>query len=130
MARILLVDDSIYQRSKVRKFLEAAGYEVIEGSDGLEGLSLAASSKPDCMLLDLIMPKVSGMDVLREIHEKHLTIPVIIHTSDIQEETKQECLAFGAIAFLNKPAREEDLIAAIAQAIQPLGKESKNESVT
>ena len=116
MARVLLVDDSMYQRIKLRKMLAAAGYEIIEASDGEQGLELAASSQPDCMLLDLLMPKMDGMEVLRRLQENHLPIPVIIHTSDIQEVTKQECLALGAVAFLNKPAREEDLLAAIAQA--------------
>jgi two-component system, chemotaxis family, chemotaxis protein CheY len=130
MARVLLVDDSTYQRTKLRKFLETAGYEVVECSDGEEGLRMAASIKPDCMMLDLIMPKVDGMQVLQELHEKHLTIPVVIHTSDIQEETRQECLALGAVAFLNKPARDEDLLAVIARAIQPQGKESGNATLT
>jgi CheY-like chemotaxis protein len=121
MARVLLVDDSMYQRIKLRKFLEAAGYEVIEGTDGDEGMAMAANSEPDCMVLDLLMPKVGGMEVLREFHKQHLTLPVIIHTADIQEETKQECLALGAVAFLNKPSREEDLLAAIAKAIQSHG---------
>jgi twitching motility two-component system response regulator PilH len=130
MARVLLVDDSMYQRIKLRKFLESAGYEVIEGNDGDEGLTMAASSEPDCMVLDLLMPKVGGMEVLREFHKQHLNLPVIIHTADIQEETKQECLALGAVAFLNKPSREEDLLAAIAQALKPQGKESGNAPIT
>jgi twitching motility two-component system response regulator PilH len=130
MARVLLVDDSMYQRNKLRKTLEAAGHEVLEGGDGEEGLSMAASIKPDCMMLDLIMPKVGGMEVLQELYEKHITIPVIIHTSDIQEETKKECLALGAVAFLNKPSRDEDLLAAIALALKPQGKESGNASIT
>ncbi len=120
----------MYQRNNLRKILEAAGYEVIEGSDGEEGLSIAASNKPDCMMLDLIMPKVGGMEVLQELHEKHITIPVIIHTSDIQEETKKECLALGAVAFLNKPSRDEEVLAAIAEALKPQGKESGNASIT
>jgi two-component system, chemotaxis family, chemotaxis protein CheY len=130
MPLVLIVDDSMYQRIKLRKFLEAAGYAVIEGRDGDEGLSMVATSQPDCMVLDLLMPKVSGMEVLRELHEKHVTLPIIIHTSDIQEQTRQECLAFGAVAFLNKPSRDEEVLAAIAQAIRPLGKESGNALTT
>ncbi len=130
MARVLLVDDSMYQRNKLRKALETAGYEVLEGNDGEEGLSMAANNLPDCMMLDLIMPKMGGMEVLHALREKHLTLPVIIHTSDIQEETKQECLALGAVAFLNKPSRDEDLLAAIAQALQPPAKEAGNASIT
>ncbi len=121
MARVLLVDDSMYQRNKLRKILEAAGYEVIEGSDGEEGLSMAASGKPDCMLLDLLMPKVGGMEVLQAMRDQNLVLPVIIHTSDIQDVTRQECLALGAVAFLNKPSRDEDVLAAIAQALQTPG---------
>jgi CheY-like chemotaxis protein len=130
MARVLLVDDSMYQRIKIRKILEAAGYEVVEGKDGEEGLTMAASSEPDCMLLDLLMPNVDGMQVLRELNEKHPSFPIIIHTSDIQEQTRQECLALGAVAFLNKPSREEDVLAQIAQALQRQGKESRNAPVT
>ena len=129
MARVLLVDDSMYQRIKIRKFLEVAGYEVVEAKDGEEGLHMAVSSEPDCMLLDLLMPKVSGMDVLRELREKNLKLPIIIHTSDIQEETRQECLALGAVAFLNKPSRDENVIAVIELAIQPRGKESGNATI-
>ena len=117
MATVLLVDDSMYQRIKIRKFLAIAGHVVIEGKDGDEGLSLAANSQPDCMILDLLMPNVSGMDVLHALHEKGMTFPVIIHTSDIQEHTRQECLGLGAVAFLNKPSREEEVLAAIEQAI-------------
>ncbi len=124
MTRVLLVDDSMYQRVKMRKFLEAAGYEVIEAGDGEECLSMMVGGEPDCMLLDLLMPKVSGVEVLQELHKKHLTLPVIIHTSDIQEETRQECLALGAVAFLNKPAKEENLLTAISLAVQLRGKES------
>jgi two-component system, chemotaxis family, chemotaxis protein CheY len=130
MARVLLVDDSMYQRIKMRKLLVGAGYGVIEAGDGEEGLSMAASSEPDCVLLDLLMPKVSGMEVLRGLHEKHLILPVIIHTSDIQEETRQECLALGAVAFLNKPARDENVLMIIAQAVQIRGKESGNATIT
>ena len=103
---------------------------MIEGSDGDDGLAMAASSEPDCMVLDLLMPKVGGMEVLREFHKQHLNLPVIIHTADIQEETKQECLALGAVAFLNKPSRDEDVLAAIAQALRPQGKERGNATIS
>lgn len=118
MAKVLLVDDSMYQRTKLRRFLEAAGYTVIEGGDGEEGLSVAETEKPDCMMLDLIMPKMGGMEVLQRLHEKKATLPVIVHTSDIQEETRKECVDLGAVAFLNKPAKDEDVLAALVKALQ------------
>jgi CheY-like chemotaxis protein len=126
MARILVVDDSLYQRVKIRKFLEAAGYAVVEAEDGGQGLDLAEKTRPDCILLDLLMPKVSGLETLRELHNRRLAIPVIVHTSDIQEQTRQECLALGAAAFLNKPSREEDVLGALRLALPARGKESEN----
>ena len=130
MARILLVDDSLYQRIKLRKLLEVAGYEVFEAADGEEGMNLAFSRELDCMMLDLLMPKVGGMEVLREFQKRHMTLPVIVHTSDIQEQTRQECFAYGAVAVLNKPSRDEELLAAISQAIHSQGKETGNASIT
>ena len=126
MARILLVDDSMYQRIKMRKFLEGAGYEVVESGDGEEGLRMAASCEPDCMVLDLLMPKVDGMEVLRRLQDQHLALPVIIHTSDVQEQTRQECLALGAADLLTKPSRDVDFLGAITRALQPQGKEAGN----
>jgi twitching motility two-component system response regulator PilH len=118
MAQVLLVDDSAYQRIKMRKYLEAAGHEVVEGADGEQALEWVSRSVPDCMVLDLLMPKVGGMEVLRELRKKQLALPIIIHTSDIQEQTRQECLDLGAVAFLNKPSREADVLAVIAGVIQ------------
>jgi two-component system, chemotaxis family, chemotaxis protein CheY len=111
---------------KMRKFLEGAGYEVVEGGDGEEGLRLAASCEPDCMVLDLLMPKVDGMEVLRRLQEQQLALPVIIHTSDVQDQTRQECLALGAADLLTKPARDVDFLAAITRVIQPESKETGN----
>jgi len=124
MARVLVVDDSMYQRIKIRKFLEAAGYEVIEGKDGEEGLAMAESSSPDCLLLDLLMPNVDGMQVLHGLREKKISLPVIIHTSDIQEQTRDECLAYGAVAFLNKPSKEQEVLAALEKTLGTHGKEA------
>ena len=73
MARVLLVDDSMYQRNKLRKTLELAGYEVLECNDGEEGLSMVASIKPDCVMLDLIMPKAVSYTHLRA-HETVLDL--------------------------------------------------------
>ncbi len=112
----------------MRKFLEAAGYEVVEARDGEEGLSMVESGGLDFMILDLLMPKVDGMAVLRELHEKRLKLPIIIHTSDIQDQTRQECLSLGAVAFLNKPAQNEAMLAAIALALQPKDQEAGNAS--
>ena len=115
MAKILIIEDSAYQRGKIRRALEGKGYELLETANGREGLEIAATNTPDCILLDLVMPEIGGVEVLRMLHSQASNIPVLVLTADIQESTRQQCLALGATAFINKPLREDELISAIKQ---------------
>jgi CheY-like chemotaxis protein len=117
MARILVIEDSAYQRTKISKVLESVGHLVIQASDGREGLLTAASSNPDLVLLDLLMPEMGGLEVLQELHDKHLALPVIVLTADIQETTRRQCLDLGADGFINKPLKPQELLEVVAQAI-------------
>ena len=122
MARILVIEDSMYQRTKITKVLETEGHLVLTASNGREGLLTAASSEPDCVLLDLIMPEMGGLEVLQELYDKKLSLPVIVHTADIQETTRQHCLELGAIAFINKPLKPEELLEAVQRALAAKGR--------
>jgi twitching motility two-component system response regulator PilH len=122
MARILVIEDSMYQRTKITKVLESEGHLVLAASNGREGLLTAASSEPDCVLLDLIMPEMGGLEVLQELYDKKLSLPVIVHTADIQETTRQHCLELGAIAFINKPLKPEELLEAVQRALAAKGR--------
>lgn len=117
MARILSIEDSIYQRTKIARVLETEGHLVLQAADGVEGLMMAATSDPDCILCDLIMPQMSGLELLQQLHDKNLKVPVIILTADIQNTTREECLALGAVDFLNKPLKPEELLAAVRQVL-------------
>lgn len=117
MARILSIEDSIYQRTKIARVLETEGYLVLQAADGVEGLMMAASSDPDCILCDLIMPQMNGLELLQQLHDKSLKIPVIILTADIQNTTREECLALGAVDFLNKPLKPEELLTAVRRVL-------------
>lgn len=121
MTRILIIDDSAYQRHKARRAIEAAGYELLEAINGHEGLDAAATNVPDCILLDLLMPGMSGEEVLCAFHDQGLHIPVIVLTADIQESTRQQCLQLGAVAFINKPLQEEELVDTIRQVLNVKG---------
>ncbi|NTV47377.1 MAG: response regulator [Chlorobiales bacterium] len=117
MARILSIEDSIYQRTKIARVLETEGHLVLQAADGVEGLMMAATSDPDCILCDLIMPQIGGLELLQQLHEKNLKVPVIILTADIQDTTREECLALGAVNFLNKPVQPEELLAAVRRVL-------------
>ena len=111
--KILVVDDSRYIVASVSKTLREHGYTVIEATGGLEALEKARTEKPDCMLLDLLMPDIDGLRVLAGLKEEGLPVPAIILTADIQETTRKKCIEAGAAGFLNKPPRGDEMLAAI-----------------
>jgi twitching motility two-component system response regulator PilH len=110
MSRILVVDDSWLIRQTVTNMLKRAGYEITIAENGGQALEKCNSDKFDCVLLDLLMPDMSGLDVVKKLKEMNITIPIIILTADIQSTTQQRCRDAGVADFLIKPPKEEHLI--------------------
>jgi two-component system, chemotaxis family, chemotaxis protein CheY len=110
MKKVLIVDDSLFQRRVIGNILKKAQYEIIEANDGVEGLLKITTEHPDIVILDLLMPVKDGFEVLKELHEKKDKTKVIVLTSDVQNITAQECLSLGALGVLNKPVQEETLL--------------------
>lgn len=104
MTRIVVADDDRMFRRVAETTLRRGGYEVATASDGEEALQLIRSERPDIIVLDLIMPKLQGFDVLQILKQDTLTsaIPVIVLSSLTQEQDKQEALDLGAVAYFNK----------------------------
>ena len=103
--RVLLVDDEPSIIKVVGKRLEVAGYEVLTAMDGQDGLTKARLGRPDVIILDLMMPKMSGMEVCaalkQDVRLQH--IPVIIFTGKGQEMDERVCRELGANAYMTKP---------------------------
>lgn len=101
--KILLIEDSKFQRVANARVLVKAGYDVIHAGDGEEGLRSARENIPDLILLDMMLPKVSGVDVLRalkgDVLVKH--VPVIV-LSGLGQGNEAKLLREGAAAFLVK----------------------------
>ena len=104
MTRIVVADDDRMFRKAAETTLRRQGYDVATASDGEEALQLIRSERPDMIVLDLIMPKLQGFDVLTILKQDALTsaIPVIVLSSLTQEQDKQEALNLGAVAYFNK----------------------------
>jgi CheY-like chemotaxis protein len=117
MALVLVVDDSITARFFCRKVLGAAGHEVIESATARDALALIAERRPDCLVVDLLMPDMSGLELMEALAAQSGRPPVIVLTADIQETVRADCTRLGARAFLNKPAAPEALQGAVAQAL-------------
>lgn len=115
--RLLLIEDD----PKIRRFLKASlttqGYELLEADTGGDGLALAASQAPDLVLLDLGLPDMEGMAVIRRLREWSAT-PIIILTARGQERDKVAHLDAGADDYLTKPFGVAELLARIRVALR------------
>lgn len=109
MSRVLIVDDSLLQRRMLSSIVEAEGYEVTTASNGKEGLDAILTYPPNCVLLDMLMPEMDGVQVLEALQEKGVTVPIVVVTADVQEWMKTRCLELGANCFMNKPAKPEEI---------------------
>jgi|ERR1700691_2291521 len=101
--KILLVEDSKFQRMANERVLVRAGYNIIHASDGEAGLKAARENVPDLILLDMMLPKLSGLDVLRALKADDLVkhIPVIV-LSGLGQGNEAKLLSEGAAAFFVK----------------------------
>ncbi len=117
MARFVVIDDSSFQRRVVCKVVKSEGHILHEGQNGLEGLYRIATYWPDCVLVDLVMPKVDGFGVLEAMQKNNIKIPVVVITADVQDTTKQQCRELGAYAFINKPINETEVVDTIRKVL-------------
>jgi DNA-binding response OmpR family regulator len=99
--RILLVEDDRFLRRACEASLRQRGFTVIAASDGEEGLRLARAERPDLILLDLLMPKLPGVDVLRALKADPATkaIPVLILSNSSREQDVSEVTNLGAVDY-------------------------------
>jgi two-component system response regulator CpxR len=110
--RILLIDDDIELCELMTRFLQGEGFQVDAAHDGLHGLKLACAGGYDLAVLDIMMPKKSGMDVLRELRQQS-NLPVIMMTARGEEMDRIIGLELGADDYLPKPCNPRELAARI-----------------
>ena len=126
--KILLIEDSKFQRIANERALVKAGYSVIHAGDGEEGLRVARKDIPDLILLDMMLPKVSGLDVLRALKSDMLVkhIPVIV-LSGLGQANEVKLMSEGAAAFVTKSEKSfENSSSALIQAVESVLTQSKN----
>ena len=111
--KLLLVDDDRAVRETVATFLERLGHEVIQGTNGREGLELYASSKVDIVISDIMMPDIDGLEFLRALNEQGEDVELIFITGHGDLQTAVDALREGAFDFFTKPVRLEELTAAL-----------------
>ena len=116
-ARVLVVEDEAQLRFALRRNLEQSGYAVREAIDGSAALRELGAFKPDVVLLDLMLPDMSGVAVCREIRKDHET-PIVVLSALEDEKTKVAALDEGADDYLTKPFGIDELLARIRVALR------------
>ncbi|MGK7919597.1 MAG: PleD family two-component system response regulator [Trichodesmium sp.] len=115
--KVLLVEDSLTVRKIISYSLLRLGLNVIEANDGVEAIEKIYSEKPDLVLLDITIPKISGYDVCKKIKSdpKIQDIPVIFCTSKDDEKDYYEATKYGIDGYLSKPFQHSEIIAMMVE---------------
>ncbi|MBR0134484.1 response regulator transcription factor [Candidatus Saccharibacteria bacterium] len=111
--RILYVEDEKFLADAVKHNLEKSGFDVDLAYDGEEGLNAAIKDIYDCVVLDIMLPKLSGIDILERMREKKISTPVIMLSALSEVEDKVRGLNSGADDYLAKPFKTVELVARI-----------------
>jgi len=121
MAKILIVEDEPNMVSGLRDNFEFEGYQVISAPDGVAGLERALTEAPDLVILDVMMPRMSGLDVCKQLKTKKPALPIIMLTARGQEVDKVVGLELGADDYITKPFSIRELLARVKAVLRRAG---------
>lgn len=122
---IHIVDDEEAIRKSASFMLSTSGFEVETHEDGVAFLDAAATAKPGCVLLDVRMPQMGGLEVQAELNRRGITFPVIVLTGHGDITTAVEAMKAGAVDFIEKPFEKSKLLDAIGRAFDRLDRTSE-----
>ncbi len=125
--KILVIDDSKVIRMHVRDMLPEGNFEVLEAKDGLEGYNLIRSENPNLIMLDFLLPKMSGWEVYQEIQKENRlrSIPLVLMSGRKEEVVEKLPEPFEYFAFIEKPFDQKQLVQAIKDAMAKAKKQPK-----
>ena len=118
--KVLVIDDEPDVLMLCRVNLELAGHEVVEASNGEDGLEIALAERPDAVVLDLMLPKLDGISVLETLagNEQTRDVPVILLTAKTQREDRRAAWRAGCTDYLTKPFSPVDLVKVAERAAE------------
>ncbi len=115
--RVLVLDDEPEMRKALQRLLRSYGFRVETHGRGEDLLASLQAGLPDCIVLDLHMPGISGFDVLATLKSDRIRTPVVVITGHDEPSTEQRVRSSGVVAYFTKPVDESALISAIEQAV-------------
>ncbi|HXX30822.1 MAG TPA: response regulator [Myxococcaceae bacterium] len=117
MATILIVDDDAFVRTLLRDMLAGQGHALLEAEDGREALDVLRARTPELVLLDLFMPRLSGLEALAAIRQRWPSARVLVISSLDSERLVREAIEAGAAGFITKPFHPVEITTAVARAL-------------
>jgi two-component system chemotaxis response regulator CheY len=117
MAKILIVDDAAFMRMRAARLLIEAGHVVVEATNGREAIEVYAREKPDCVLMDITMPEMDGLEALVEIRRLDPTARVAMLTAMGQQTIVMDAIKRGARDFVVKPFQPDRVLGAVAKLL-------------
>jgi DNA-binding response OmpR family regulator len=122
MQKILVIEDEKEMARGLKDILEFEGYEVMTAELGKEGLQVIARKEPDCVILDLMLPDISGYEVCEQIRQKKCNTPILMLTAKAEEYDKIRGFKVGADDYLTKPFSVGELLARVMALLRRHGK--------
>jgi len=112
MVQILLVEDEAVNRLYLRHILSKHSFTIIEARDGFEAVDAALKENPDCILMDIGLPRMDGMEAIRQIRssQKENRVPILAVTAHAQQADKEEIMKSGADDIIHKPYKEKEIL--------------------
>ncbi len=122
MSVILVVDDSKVVRKIIISMLSHCDYFCLEAEDGIDALEKLVVNKVDMIIADLNMPKMTGHELVKTIRQSNIynNIPILMLTTEQNEESKKMCMDAGANVYLAKPIPSEEIISSVKSLLNPV----------
>ena len=119
LSKILIVDDSLSVRKSLSQLVQDAGYEALLARDGVEALDVLSKTKPDLILTDLEMPRMTGLELATHVrsNSENDNLPIIMITSRTMDKHKKQAIKAGVNEYITKPFSEDELVIKIGDAI-------------
>src|SRR5574338_367704 len=128
--KILIVEDEPAMVAGLRDNFEYEGYDVISAEDGVSGLDKALQDNPDLVVLDVMMPHMSGLDVCKQLKAKRPSVPIIMLTARGQEIDKVVGLELGADDYVTKPFSVRELMARVKAVLRRAAHEGQEKQTS
>ena len=110
MKKILIVDDSAFTRDIHKQIVMSAGYQTVEADSGAQALEVFEKERPDLVIMDLLMPDMDGMEIIKKILQTDPHAKTVICSTDKQRARQAEAKEIGVLGFLTKPINAEKMM--------------------